>query len=129
MKRHHTTSINFLRLSLARHLSSSDLRFRIKLCLLSNSMLLSEVQPNTSYTMAGQVPKQMPAMKPPPGVTPNFVNPESLRTYWILMMCMCLTFSTMFVFMRMYTKLVLIKSHGWEDCELKTRCIICVATS
>lgn len=31
------------------------------------------------------------------------------------MMSMCLIFSTIFVCIRMYTKLVIIKSHGWED--------------
>lgn len=58
-------------------------------------------------------------LPPPPGVTPNFVNPESLHSEWVLMMSMCLTFTTIFVFLRMYTKLVIIKSHGWEDCKLR----------
>lgn len=58
-----------------------------------------------------------PAMAPPPGVVPNFENPESLRKWWILMMCMCMSFSTIFILLRLYTKLILIKSHAWEDCE------------
>lgn len=33
------------------------------------------------------------------------------------MMCMCMSFSTIFILLRLYTKLVLIKSHAWEDCE------------
>ena len=76
--------------------------------------------PNASHTIVGESPGEMPGqtpgLKPPPGVIPNFVNPESLRTYWILMMCMCWTFTTLFVALRLYTKLVLTKSHGWEDC-------------
>ena len=59
-------------------------------------------------------------LPPPPGVTPNFVNPESLHTEWVLMMSMCLTFTTIFICVRMYTKLVIIKSHGWEDCKLSS---------
>ncbi|MCJ1424105.1 hypothetical protein MMC29_001992 [Sticta canariensis] len=54
-------------------------------------------------------------LPPPPGVTPNFVNPESLHSEWVLMMSMCLAFTTIFVGLRLYTKLVIIKSHGWED--------------
>lgn len=68
-------------------------------------------------TIVGKMPQQTPGMKPPPGVKPNFENPESLRSYWILMMCTCWTFSTVFVALRFYTKLIIIKSHGWEDCR------------
>ena len=63
-------------------------------------------------------PSNMPGLEPPPGVIPNLVNPkDELFTWWILMMCMCSISSTIFVFVRMYTKLALVKSHGWEDCE------------
>ena len=61
---------------------------------------------------------QSPAMKPPPGVTPNLEDPPiHLLKERLLTMTMCLTFTVLFVMMRMYTKLFVIKSHGWEDCK------------
>lgn len=56
-------------------------------------------------------------LAPPPGVTPNFVNPDSLHTEWVLTISICLVFPTIFIILRMYTKLILIKSLGWEDCK------------
>lgn len=66
---------------------------------------------------APQVGGLPPGLPPPLGVTPNFVNPESVTGQAHVVFVMCLVFSTLFVFLRMYTKLILLKSHGWEDCE------------
>lgn len=54
---------------------------------------------------------------PPPGVTPNFDNPvlHGYRT-WAIDSSVCIVFSSLFVLMRIYTKFILIKTHGWEDC-------------
>lgn len=81
-------------------------------------MLLDSGSPsNATHTIVGKMSGQTPGMKPPPGVVPNFEHPpESLRAYWILMISACWTFSTIFVALRLYTKLILTKSHGWEDC-------------
>ena len=57
------------------------------------------------------------ALEPPPGNVPNFVNPPSLRKYDILCQVVCLAVSTLLVMMRMYTKVCLIKTASWEDCE------------
>ena len=57
------------------------------------------------------------ALEPPPGITPNFVDPISLKKYDICGQTVCLTISTLAVWMRMYSKLRLIKAVGWEDCE------------
>lgn len=54
---------------------------------------------------------------PPPGVTPNFINPYSQRNYSIITLIICLTVGTLLVWIRIYTKLCIIKSHGWEDCK------------
>ena len=59
-----------------------------------------------------------PAMKPPPGVTPNLEHPSvHFLSVRLLTMTMCLAFTTLFVMMRMYTKLFVVKGHGWEDCK------------
>lgn len=57
------------------------------------------------------------ALEPPPGVTPNFVDPFSLVKYDVFGQSMCLAVSTLMVGMRMYSKSHLIKSVGWEDCK------------
>lgn len=65
---------------------------------------------------------QSPAAEPPFGVTPNLKNPPiHLWTERLLTMTMCLVFTALFVIMRMYTKLFVIKKHGWEDCKLACR--------
>ncbi|MCJ1272213.1 hypothetical protein MMC22_012121 [Lobaria immixta] len=61
---------------------------------------------------------QIGGMPPPPGVTPNFENPESVSGQAHLVFVMCLVFSTMFVMLRMFTRLILFKTHGWEDLKL-----------
>ena len=60
---------------------------------------------------------QIGGLPPPPGVTPNFENPESVSGQAHLVFVMCLVFSTLFVMLRMFTRLILFKTHGWEDCE------------
>ena len=58
-----------------------------------------------------------PAMKLPPGETLNLINPPQYGyPEWILSTALCIIFTTPCVLMRLYTKLVLIKNHGIEDC-------------
>ncbi len=71
---------------------------------------------------AGATPEQLvllngPAMSPPPGVIPNFVDPPNLNSYWVLSLTLSLTFSTLFVLMRMYTRLFISRVTSWDDCE------------
>lgn len=61
---------------------------------------------------------QSPAMRPPPGVTPNLQDPTlHFAKERLLTMVLCLTFTAFFVLTRIYTKVWVIKSHGWEDCK------------
>lgn len=64
----------------------------------------------TSQEMHGAVP-------PPPGVTPNFVDPPSLRNYDYASKAICVFLTTSIVAMRMYTKVALVKKTAVEDCE------------
>jgi hypothetical protein len=57
-----------------------------------------------------------PAMVPPPGTTPNFVNPANLNHVVVLTLILCMVFSTLAVAMRMYTKLFIIRKTAFEDC-------------
>lgn len=58
-----------------------------------------------------------PAGKPPAGVTPNFVDPPNLDVIITLTIVLCITFATIAVFIRMYTKLLLVRSTVYEDCK------------
>lgn len=59
-----------------------------------------------------------PAGPPPPGVTPNFDDPANLNGLVILTLTLCLVFAFLAVLIRTYTKLFLIRSWDYEDCEL-----------
>ena len=69
--------------------------------------------------MAGLLPRETetPGLRPPPGVLSDFVHPYSLAKYAIVAHTAGLTVSTLFVLMRMYTKVYITRSPGWDDCE------------
>ena len=56
-----------------------------------------------------------PALAPPPGVTPNFENPESLRQPELAVVQLILV--TLVVCMRLFTKKVVVKKMLAEDCK------------
>ncbi|MCJ1265579.1 hypothetical protein MMC22_005459 [Lobaria immixta] len=56
-----------------------------------------------------------PALEPPPGHIPNFDNPENFHGAIIATIAVCLTLVTFMTGVRMYTKLIISKSHGWDD--------------
>lgn len=58
-----------------------------------------------------------PAMAPPPGVTPNFIDPPNLRHIVVLVLTLCMSFSTVAILMRMYTKLFILRKTAFEDCR------------
>ena len=60
----------------------------------------------------------IPGMLPPPGETSNFVNLYNLSKYTTVYLAVCLLIMTAIVWIRIYTKIHLIKSNGWEDYEL-----------
>ena len=57
-----------------------------------------------------------PAGRPPPGVHPNFVDPESLRDSVIAINVLFLVLATLAVVMRLYTKQMIARAIGWDDC-------------
>ncbi len=58
-----------------------------------------------------------PAAQPPPGVTPNLINPENLRTSVVILSTLVFSISFLAVSIRMYTKWYVIRSVGWDDCK------------
>lgn len=58
-----------------------------------------------------------PAMAPPPGITPNFVNPPNLEKEFYIDLILCLTISVLAVCMRMWTKARVMRKVQIEDCK------------
>lgn len=58
-----------------------------------------------------------PGLQPPPGVLPDFIHPQSQSAANLACNILCLTVATLCVAIRLYTRFVITRSHGWEDCE------------
>lgn len=57
-----------------------------------------------------------PAGTPPAGVQPNFDDPANLNTIIYITKTIALTLTTLAVLIRVYTRHVLIRSMGHDDC-------------
>lgn len=60
---------------------------------------------------------QVASQQPPPGVEPNFVNPESTASTAIAVTVLFTVIMFIFVCMRVYTKLFVSRAKGWDDCK------------
>lgn len=56
-------------------------------------------------------------LAPPADVPPNFNNPYSIANSLIAAVALCLILTTLSLAIRLYTKLYIIKIHGWDDCR------------
>ena len=65
-----------------------------------------------------QLLDMLPGLAPPPGVTPDFVHPYSLQKYNVITLSVCMTVSTLFVAMRLYTNARITRTLNWEDCMI-----------
>lgn len=57
-----------------------------------------------------------PAMKPPPGVHPNFADRSNLQQIVIAVLTFYMVLATLFILMRMCTKLFILRKVVLEDC-------------
>lgn len=62
-------------------------------------------------------PWKTPALLPPPGMHSNFLNPESHANQTIVACSIVTAIMILFLVARMYTKIYLTHSVGWDDCE------------
>lgn len=73
-------------------------------------------------TMSNPTPEQLeilltgPALAPPPGVFPNFVDPPNLRHTGVAVQIVTLILSTFAVAMRIYTKARIMHQMAAADC-------------
>lgn len=58
----------------------------------------------------------LPGLFPtPPGVQPNFVDPEQRTGGAVPLIATFLTLSTIFLIVRLYMKLHIVRAFGWDD--------------
>lgn len=58
------------------------------------------------------------APPPPAGVSPNFVNPPSNAKYNVLCQAVCIPVITVFVVLRLYTRVFIHRKITGDDCKL-----------
>ena len=59
----------------------------------------------------------MGALKPPPGVIPHFNDPGKQQTPHKAFAIIVIMLPTIFVGLRLWTKLRISKDMGWDDCK------------
>lgn len=69
------------------------------------------------YGIPDSVLAQTPAMQPPNGTTPNFVDPVSRDTALIALNAVFLALMVPVVAVRLYGKAHTVHKIGWEDCR------------
>lgn len=69
----------------------------------------------TRMAIAGDM-STVGAIEPPPGVIPNFKNPTSRSGQLLATNLACLIIASVFVTLRGYTHIFLVRAVGWDDC-------------
>ena len=60
----------------------------------------------------------VPVLDPPRGITANFINPPAIACSVLEVSLPLSVVSTTYVLARIYTRWRIVKSMGWDDCEL-----------
>lgn len=63
-----------------------------------------------------------PAMVPPSGVIPNFIDPPNLQHRVIVTLALCLALSTLTVTLRICTKFFIVRQITIDDCKTFVFC-------
>lgn len=66
-------------------------------------------------------PSAIPAAAPPPGVTSNFVNPESLASTTMGIGICMLVLTAFVVTVRLFSNYKAARGLGWDDCMIPSR--------
>ena len=59
----------------------------------------------------------LPAGQPPPGVIPNFTNPQDNNALMIVIGSILLGIMLFFYAIRIYTKRFITQQYSWDDCK------------
>lgn len=87
----------------------------------SNNYPLDFLYISRVMSSSSVAPPMIGALPPPPGVTPNFMNPYSIGDGLKAAGILFVVLTTLSTAIRLYTKFLIIKTHGWEDCKLKRK--------
>lgn len=68
-----------------------------------------------------------PAMLPPEGVTPNFVDPYTLGPIFVIVSSVLITIMMIFVVVRIYTRIFINRKLYWDDCQSSIEAHLLVA--
>ena len=60
----------------------------------------------------------IPAAPPPPGVTPNFIDPPSIAPLARITMCVTMAFMLVFLALRIYSRTRVAHAFGMDDCKI-----------
>ncbi|KAI9885609.1 MAG: histone deacetylase [Watsoniomyces obsoletus] len=82
-----------------------------------------------SSTMPPMSPDMLPALKPPPGILPNFENPLSLRHRIVTVSTIFPVLAALFVAVRIYTRAFITRAVWWDDYTALVTLILSIATS
>lgn len=63
-------------------------------------------------------PYKIPLASPPPGVIPNYANPESRAYETIIVVTISLSLMFPFFLLRVYSRVFITRSIGWDDCKV-----------
>lgn len=84
------------------------------------------MEANPFGEIISSLPKELldtlPAMNPPPGKVPNFVDPYSKGPVLVIVSTVTLVLGLFFFAIRIYTKVYLVRKAAWDDCE--SRCLV-----
>lgn len=59
----------------------------------------------------------IPAMSPPAGQTSNFIDPPYIGTKFLVVNCVFLPIAAIALLIRTWTRLFIVRSFRWDDCE------------
>ncbi|CAD0112956.1 unnamed protein product [Aureobasidium uvarum] len=77
------------------------------------------MDPNVDYW-------QVPSAKPPNGTTPNFINPPSIGYQQTATNIAVLVIMIVVVMLRLYTRIFIVKSVGYDDWAMIVSLLICI---
>ncbi|MCJ1470231.1 hypothetical protein MMC07_008876 [Pseudocyphellaria aurata] len=84
-------------------------------------------------SLANLTPEQLnslsnvPALQPPPGVVPNFLNPENQIRSFLVATSLELGIMTVFVLVRFYSKSFLVRKYSWDDLTVLLAVVFSIA--
>ena len=59
----------------------------------------------------------IPSIAPPQGVIPNFNSPTNRADLFIAVSCIVVPLSFIFVVLKLYMRIFVMRKPGWDDCK------------